>query len=34
MLQLASEMPVRRPLSEAELDAVVRYVMSLEAGRR
>lgn len=30
--QLASEMPVRHPLSHAELQTVVRYVMSMEAG--
>jgi mono/diheme cytochrome c family protein len=34
MLQLVSEMPVRHPLNRAELDAVVRYVMALEAGHR
>jgi mono/diheme cytochrome c family protein len=33
MLQLAGEMPVRRPLSEAQLNAVVRFVMEIEAGR-
>jgi mono/diheme cytochrome c family protein len=33
MLQLASEMPVRRPLSQNQLNAVVRFVMALEAGR-
>jgi mono/diheme cytochrome c family protein len=32
MLQLASEMPVRRPLSSAQLDAIVRFVMAMEAG--
>jgi mono/diheme cytochrome c family protein len=31
--QLASEMPVRHPLSRGELQTVVRYVMALEAGR-
>jgi mono/diheme cytochrome c family protein len=34
LLQLASEMPVRHPLTEAQLDAVVRYVRALEAARR
>jgi len=33
LYQLASEMPIRRPLSRAQLDAVVRFVMSVEAGR-
>lgn len=33
MLQLAGEMPVRRPLSRTELNAVVRFVMKMEAGR-
>lgn len=33
MLQLAGEMPVRHPLSQSQLEAVVRYVMALEAGR-
>jgi mono/diheme cytochrome c family protein len=32
MLQLAGEMPVRHPLSQDQLDAVVRFVMSVEAG--
>ncbi|HEX3689786.1 MAG TPA: hypothetical protein VHV28_08815 [Solirubrobacteraceae bacterium] len=31
--QLASEMPVRRPLSPVQLRSVVRFVMSVEAGR-
>jgi mono/diheme cytochrome c family protein len=31
-LQLASEMPVRHPLSRTQLNAVVRFVMGLEAG--
>ena len=31
-LQLASEMPIRRPLSRAELQAVVRFAMAVEAG--
>jgi mono/diheme cytochrome c family protein len=31
--QLASEMPVRHPLSRGQLQAVVHYVMSMEAGR-
>ncbi|MFL5862118.1 MAG: c-type cytochrome [Solirubrobacteraceae bacterium] len=33
MLQLAREMPVRHPLSPAQLQAVVRFVMAVEAGR-
>jgi mono/diheme cytochrome c family protein len=33
LLQLAGEMPVRRPLSRAELQSVVDFVMSAEAGR-
>jgi mono/diheme cytochrome c family protein len=33
MLQLAGEMPVRRPLSQPQLNAVVRFVMQTEAGR-
>ena len=33
MLQLAGEMPVRRPLSPAQLNAVVRFVMEFESGR-
>ena len=33
MLQLAGEMPVRRPLSQAQLNALVRFVMAMEAGR-
>jgi mono/diheme cytochrome c family protein len=31
--QLAAEMPVRHPLSPGQLQAVVHYVMSMEAGR-
>ncbi|HEX4009886.1 MAG TPA: cytochrome c [Solirubrobacteraceae bacterium] len=34
MTQLAGEMPVRRRLSEAELEAVVRYVMATESHGR
>jgi mono/diheme cytochrome c family protein len=34
MLQLAGEMPVRHPLSPGQLDAVVTFVMSLEARTR
>jgi mono/diheme cytochrome c family protein len=34
MLQLAGEMPVRHPLTQSQLEAVVRFVMSLEAGSR
>jgi mono/diheme cytochrome c family protein len=30
--QLAAEMPVRRPLSRAQLDAVVRFVTAVESG--
>ncbi|MGZ4167255.1 MAG: hypothetical protein ACXVRW_13930 [Solirubrobacteraceae bacterium] len=33
MLQLAAEMPVRHPLSQGQLDAVVRFVLSMEAAR-
>jgi mono/diheme cytochrome c family protein len=33
LLQLAGEMPVRRPLTRVQLDAVVRFVMAVEAGR-
>lgn len=32
LLQFASEMPVRHPLSPAQLDAVVRFVRGLETG--
>jgi mono/diheme cytochrome c family protein len=32
-VQLASEMPVRRPLSRGQLQAVVRFVRAVEAGR-
>ncbi len=32
-VQLASEMPVRHALSHAQLQAIVRFVMSVEAGR-
>ena len=32
MLQFAGEMPVRHPLSQDQLDAVVRFVLSVEAG--
>lgn len=31
-LQFASEMPVRHALSHAQLQAIVRFVMSVEAG--
>jgi mono/diheme cytochrome c family protein len=35
LLQLAAEMPVRHPLTESQLEAVVDFVMSMEAaGRR
>jgi mono/diheme cytochrome c family protein len=33
LLQLAGEMPARRPLSRSELQSVVAFVMSVEAGR-
>jgi mono/diheme cytochrome c family protein len=33
MLQLASEMPVRRPLNRAQLNAVVSFVREMEGGR-
>ena len=33
MLQIAGEMPVRRPLSRAQLNSVVRFVMEMESGR-
>ena len=33
LVQLAAEMPLRRPLSHAELQSVVDFVMSVEAGR-
>jgi mono/diheme cytochrome c family protein len=33
LTQLASEMPVRRPLTRAQLGAVVRFVMSVEGAR-
>ncbi|MGH2896377.1 MAG: c-type cytochrome [Solirubrobacteraceae bacterium] len=33
LLQLAAEMPVRRPLSRRQLEAVVRFVSTVEAGR-
>jgi mono/diheme cytochrome c family protein len=33
LFQLAAEMPVRRPLTRAQLDAVVRFVMAVEAAR-
>lgn len=33
LLQLTAEMPVRRPLSGGQLQAVVSFVMALEAGR-
>jgi mono/diheme cytochrome c family protein len=32
LYQLAAEMPVRRPLSRAQLQTVVRFVMAVEAG--
>jgi mono/diheme cytochrome c family protein len=32
-LQLAGEMPVRRPLTSAQLQSVVAFVMAVEAGR-
>jgi mono/diheme cytochrome c family protein len=34
MTQLVGEMPVRHPLSQAQLRAVVRFVMATENGRR
>ena len=33
LFQLSAEMPVRRPLTRAQLDAVVDFVMAVEAGR-
>jgi hypothetical protein len=33
MLQLAGEMPVRRPLNRAQLNAVVSFVREMEGGR-
>jgi hypothetical protein len=33
LLQFAREMPVRRPLTEAQLSAVVDYILALERGR-
>jgi mono/diheme cytochrome c family protein len=32
MRQLAGEMPVRHPLSQSQLEAVVSFVLSMEAG--
>jgi mono/diheme cytochrome c family protein len=32
MLQLAGEMPVRRALSQSQLNAVVRFVLQMESG--
>ncbi len=32
LYQLAAEMPVRRPLSRGQLQAVVRFVMAVEGG--
>ena len=32
-LELAAEMPVRRPLSRGQLGTVVRFVMAVEANR-
>ena len=32
LYQLAAEMPLRRPLSRGQLEAVVRFVMAVEAG--
>jgi mono/diheme cytochrome c family protein len=34
LVQLTSEMPVARPLSRAEVAAVVDYVLAVQGGRR
>ena len=33
MLQLAGEMPVRHPLSQSQLQAIVRFLMAVQSGR-